>query len=337
MDKIDFAKWENHFSRSQESCVFSSDRYAETLFSFEGDDLPGGNIKTVMTQGFTLTELHMHTRRPFQLLDTQEKEGAESLFVLKGDVESSFTDYKHPLRFGSQSQSVQYNTNFSGHHTIYSPEFHAFTVSYDPSFLKGLLQCADERPLAVFTDSVLRKKNYLPKPYTMPVSGRIAEVIHTIQKCPFRGITRYIFIESKMMELFVLQMEQLHSLEETKPGPTWSRVDREKLFSVKEYIESRFLESFTLKELCLKFGLNEFKLKKGYRDLFLTTVFGHVHQLRMQKAKALLEEREMNVSDVAFFIGYNNVSSFSTEFKKRFGYVPRVHHDFSSNHLKVYS
>jgi AraC-like DNA-binding protein len=47
-----------------------------------------------------------------------------------------------------------------------------------------------------------------------------------------------------------------------------------------------------------------------------------VHQLRLQKAKTLLEEKAMNVSEAAFFIGYNNVSSFCTEFKKRFGYSP---------------
>ncbi|GAB3499929.1 hypothetical protein GCM10027341_24230 [Spirosoma knui] len=63
-------------------------------------------------------------------------------------------------------------------------------------------------------------------------------------------------------------------------------------------------------------------MKKGYKELFNTTVFGHIHQLRMQKARQLLAEKVMNVSETADYIGYSNVSSFSAEFKKRFGYSP---------------
>jgi AraC-like DNA-binding protein len=324
MDKIDFRKWDNYFGRTEQSLVYASDRYTEAVFHFAEDDLPTGKVRTVVTPGLTLTELHIHTTRPFQMLDTQEEEGAESLFVLKGDVESSFEAYKHPLSFGSQNQSIQYNTNFSGTHLVRSTEFHALSISYDLSYINGLVQSGGTGPLKDLGKSIHRKENFLSTPYSMAVSGRIAEVIHTLQTCPFQGITRYIFIESKMMELFALQMEQLHGLRHTKPDQKWNRLDREKLFAVREFIETAYLDPPTLKELSYKFGLNEFKLKKGYKEFFQTTVFGHVHQLRMQKAKALLREQEMNISEVAFFIGYDNVSSFCTEFKKRFGCSPRM-------------
>jgi AraC family transcriptional activator of pyochelin receptor len=52
------------------------------------------------------------------------------------------------------------------------------------------------------------------------------------------------------------------------------------------------------------------------------TVFGHIHHLRMQKAKRLLEEGRMNISEVSDFIGYSNIPAFSAAFKKHFGYPP---------------
>jgi AraC family transcriptional regulator, transcriptional activator of the genes for pyochelin and ferripyochelin receptors len=125
-----------------------------------------------------------------------------------------------------------------------------------------------------------------------------------------------------MMELFVLQMQQAQAMMDRKDEDDWSGEDRDKLHALKHYIENAYLDEFSLKELTYKFALNEFKLKKGYKQLFGTTVFGHVHQLRMKKAKMLLEKKTMTVSEVSFFIGYNNLSSFSTEFKKRFGYSP---------------
>lgn len=319
MDKIDFSRWDNYFGQTHACVLHASDRYTETVFTFEEKGLPGGEVKTVNTPGLTLTELHIHTSQPFMFVDTQQQEAAESLFLLKGDVESCFDAYDHPLQFSRHNQSIQYNPDFSGSHLIRSNEFHAFTISYDVDYLSELLESADTAPLRALMNCIQRKQNFLSSPYAMKVSGRIAEVIHAIQNCPFKGFTRYVFIESKLMELFVLQMEQLNT---AQPGK-WSRVDVEKLFAVKEFIETSYLEPLTLKELTVQFGLNEFKLKKGYKELFKTTVFGHVHYLRMQKAKSLLAEREMNVSEVAFYIGYENVSSFSTGFKKRFGYRPR--------------
>jgi AraC-like DNA-binding protein len=52
------------------------------------------------------------------------------------------------------------------------------------------------------------------------------------------------------------------------------------------------------------------KLKKGYKYFFQTTVFGDIHRRRMQLAKELLREGMMNVTEVAYHIGYNNLSSF---------------------------
>ena len=151
----------------------------------------------------------------------------------------------------------------------------------------------------------------------MKQQPRINEIVHSIRNCSFTGITRYIFLESKMLELFVLQMEQANSTSNGIQRDKWSGSDRDRLMAVKQYIDNAYLEEFSLKKLVYQFGLNEFKLKKGFKALFNCTVFGYVHQLRMQKAKTLIMANEMNITEAAFFVGYENVSSFCTEFKKK--------------------
>jgi AraC-like DNA-binding protein len=42
----------------------------------------------------------------------------------------------------------------------------------------------------------------------------------------------------------------------------------------------------------------------------------------MQKAVQLLSQKDRTVSEIADLVGYSNVGSFSSEFKKRFGYPP---------------
>jgi AraC-like DNA-binding protein len=117
-------------------------------------------------------------------------------------------------------------------------------------------------------------------------------------------------------------MEHLHALEGKSTKDQWRKEDKEKIYAVKEYLDRAYLDPLTMKSLTYEFGLNEFKLKKGYKHFFNTTVFGYILHLRMQKAKALLSDPQMTISDVAQFIGYNNTGSFSYEFKKRFGYSP---------------
>jgi AraC family transcriptional activator of pyochelin receptor len=322
MDKINLADYRNYFGCTGQIVLHASERYAETMVRFEEPGRPSGNIRVIATPGLTLTEFHLTTNRPIQLNDMEEKEAAESAFILKGNIESCFQTIKAPVRFTSQQHNIQYNTNFAGEHVIHSSDFHALTISYDLAFLNGLLQSDETNSLHVLRRSIEKKHNFLAAPLPLTWQGCLADAVQAIRNCKFQGLTRYILIESKMMELFALQIEHLNTVHSHCSKEKWSSSDKEKLFAVKECLEQSYLEAVTLRELTYRFGLNEFKLKKGYKHFFGTTVFGHIHHLRMQKAKSLLLEKQMNVSEVADYIGYDNLSSFSAEFKKRFGLTP---------------
>jgi AraC family transcriptional regulator, transcriptional activator of the genes for pyochelin and ferripyochelin receptors len=320
MDKINLANWDNTFEKAEQRIVFASGRYTDLRLSFEEAGLATGYLQSVLTPGMRLTEISLSAGRKFRLVDNETSEAAESVYVLNGTAESHFHNMQSRLALSKNRHNFQYNHHFGGEHIISSANFHALAITYDLNFLKELLQNDDDKNIGQLADCIHSKKNYLANINSLPFRGQITEVIESIRKCSFTGITRYLFLESKMMELFALQMEQVRS--DVRASNSLSAIDKDKLYTLKEYIENAYLDQFTLRDLTYKFGLNEFKLKKGYKQLFQTTVFGHVHQLRMQRAKILLKERAMNVSEAAFFIGYENVSSFCTEFKKRFGFSP---------------
>jgi AraC-like DNA-binding protein len=323
MDKINTANWGDYFEQANVTMLHTSERYSETLFDFNEPAFASGNVRAVVTPGMVLTELSLKSSQPFQLVDTEPKESAESVFILEGDVESRFPYMKQPLHFGRHNHNIQYSTSFAGNHIIHSGNFRALTITYDLPYLNSLLQQAGENnSLQKLGQNVYRKENYLATPHSVNWDSRIADVIHSIRHTRFHGSTQYIFLESKMMELFVLQMEHLHTLQGTSAKDQWRKEDKEKIFGVKEYLDRSYLEALTMKDITYEFGLNEFKLKKGFKHFFNATVFGYILHLRMEKAKALLCDPQMTISDVAQFVGYNNTGSFSYEFKKRFGYSP---------------
>lgn len=322
MDKINLALWQQYFGETKEQLVHSSERYLHHTAQFHEAGFASGKISTINTPCMLFTELYMEAGKPFSLYDDEEKETAESVFVLYGKVESRF-DRKENLYFEKQQHNIQYSTDFSGAHTIHSPQFHACTITYHPDYLNSLVNAESCGTLGLFSDHLQKKSHFLGAAGAIHWQQRTGELIEAIRQCPFNGITRYIFTESKLLELFVLQMEQVTALQKNTVKEYWSPADKEKLYAVKEFIATSYLWPLSLQGITTQFGLNEFKLKKGYRHFFQTTVFSDILRLRMEHARQLLTERVMNVTEVAYHIGYNDLSSFSYAFKKAFGYSPK--------------
>ena len=324
MDKLDLAQWDHYFGTTEQQLIHISERYQHFTAAFQQPGLASGKLNAINTPGMLFTELYMEADKPFCLYDPVPKESTESVFVLQGNVESRFDNLKLPLHFKKQQHNIQYNTTFAGTHTIHSPVFHACTITYHPDYLNSLVEKEPVGALANFCKHLEKKTNFLGAANAFYWQQRISELLQSIRQCPFSGITRYIFTESKLLELFVLQMEQVNILHTGSEKEDWSAADKEKLYAVKEFIANSYLEELSLKSITYRFGLNEFKLKKGYKHFFQTTVFGDIHRLRMEEAKLLLQEKAMNATDVAYHIGYKNLSSFSFAFKKMFGYSPGV-------------
>lgn len=323
MDKIDIANWPGYFDDSELTVRHSDERYSETSFRFSEQGLASGQVTTFSTPDMTLVDLSLTPANPLMLCDTEGLEGAESVFILEGNVQSRFAALKQPLNFGKLHHNIQYSVNYEGNHIVHPGHFHTLSIAFNLPYLNTLLQSAEKDISGEILSSIEKKQHFLASPYSLRCSPAIMDIIRAMTECRFQGAMRYVFMESKMMELFVLQMDQLNNVRGATGMDKWSHADKEKLYAVHAFINTSFLEPVTLKELTRLFALNEFKLKKGYKHFFHTTVFGHIHHLRMQYAKALLAEKQMSIAEVSYQIGYNTPGSFSSEFKKKFGYSPK--------------
>ncbi|MBE9075841.1 helix-turn-helix transcriptional regulator [Romeria aff. gracilis LEGE 07310] len=152
------------------------------------------------------------------------------------------------------------------------------------------------------------------------------QVIQQILQCPFQGFTQRMYLESKIWELMTLQLAQLPDTDE--PHQTAKPLkpdDVERIHYAKEILVSRLNDPPTLIELARLAGINDCKLKAGFRQVFGTTVFGYLHDCRMEKSRQLLEAGEMSVSNAAQAVGYANRSHFAIAFRKKFGINPSAY------------
>jgi AraC-like DNA-binding protein len=99
--------------------------------------------------------------------------------------------------------------------------------------------------------------------------------------------------------------------------------DVEKIYEAKSFVERHLNEPCSLLELSRHVGINDFKLKKEFKEIFGTTVFGYLNDLRMEEARRMLSEENRTINEVAKFVGYKNQTHFTVAFKKKYGILPR--------------
>ncbi len=78
---------------------------------------------------------------------------------------------------------------------------------------------------------------------------------------------------------------------------------------------------------CVGVSLAKFKLL--FPKIYGMPPYCYLRKLRMEKAMELLSNREMNVTQSAYEVGYNSLSHFSTVFTKHFGIKPSKVHSLS--------
>lgn len=148
--------------------------------------------------------------------------------------------------------------------------------------------------------------------------------IHQILNCPYQGLMKQMYLESKAIELLTLQIAQW--MEGSSPSQTPPKLhagDLERIHQAKEILIQRLANPPSLMSLAREVGLNDRKLKQGFRQAFGTTAFGYLHNHRMEQARSLLLENQLSVTVVAHSVGYTNLCAFSTAFRKKFGVSPR--------------
>ncbi|MDJ1184243.1 helix-turn-helix transcriptional regulator [Roseofilum casamattae] len=166
-----------------------------------------------------------------------------------------------------------------------------------------------------------------------PTSPAMQIALHQILHCPYEGAIAQIYIESKALELVALKLAQISEGKKlpSKKGPLQPQ-DLDCIHNAKEILIDNIESPPSLLELARKAGINDYKLKIGFREVFGTTVFGYLRDRRMEWARQLLLEQQMNVSEVAQTVGYASLSRFSTAFKHHFGTTPKTYQKSSQSH-----
>jgi AraC-like DNA-binding protein len=159
----------------------------------------------------------------------------------------------------------------------------------------------------------------------LPVCGRTRLVLEGLLNHRYTDSLENIFINAQSQMLLLYSLECMIGEKEVE---TFSckflanEADREKISKARDILLASIGEPITIKELSRKVAINECYLKKGFKEMFGTTIFDFYQGQRMEHARYLLYEKGLSVTDVSMMLGYSSISHFSTAFKKHTGLKP---------------
>lgn len=194
-------------------------------------------------------------------------------------------------------------------------------VHLDLSLLNSLVANASESLPAALAQVMTRDKPPVPSS-PVGLTPAIDAALGQILRCPYQGITQTLYLEAKSLELIALFIDAIQE-SPSLPAPL-SQDDRDRIHHARQIIFDNLQTPPSLVDLARQVGLNDRKLKEGFRQVFDTTVFGYLTQQRLEQASHLLAQ-QYSIAAVAAAVGYASPTAFSGAFRRRFGISPKAY------------
>ncbi|MDQ8184827.1 AraC family transcriptional regulator [Pelagicoccus sp. SDUM812002] len=161
-----------------------------------------------------------------------------------------------------------------------------------------------------------------PQLSAQPSSGRLLAIGHELAALEGDNTRERLLIEAKTLEWLALILDQPIFSPCRAITPLQSAREANAVAAAARFIEQRFSEDHSIANLSRAVHLNEFKLKRGFKECYGTTIFGYLRQVRMEKAREMLMQGNASVIETANSVGYSNPSHFARAFKQAFGINP---------------
>lgn len=146
----------------------------------------------------------------------------------------------------------------------------------------------------------------------IPVNEINIEVSKLLSAGSFGHIKKELFASYKVLCLWINQNKKSHNTEMKD--------------KIEKYIQDNYMDnSLSLVSLADYMKLNPAYMSTLIKEQLGDTFLSYVLDLRMEKAKQLLDETDMSQQEIALAIGYANSGGFIKVFKKKYGCTPGVY------------
>jgi len=229
-----------------------------------------------------------------------------------------------------------------------SPHFHCQTAKNGNEALQTLLTAPEGAFSAVVSDVMMPEMDGFTLLRLIRTNTRIAHlpVVMLTSKTDIasrlegleRGADAYLakpFTTSELTATLRNLLAQRQRLRGKYSGAQQAGVERAELPEQRgndELLMDRIMQSinkhladseFSVDQLCSEVGISRAHLHRKMKEMTGLPITEFIRNIRLEQAARLLREQKLNITQVAYTVGFSNLGYFSTMFRKHFGVAPR--------------
>jgi len=103
------------------------------------------------------------------------------------------------------------------------------------------------------------------------------------------------------------------------------RAEPRDIWNARKVIEGHSTEQLSLGKVAKAVGINPTHLSEKFKQVTGAKFVDYIARARFEKARELLEDVDLRVSEIAFAVGFQSLSQFNRVFKKLSGKSPSAY------------
>jgi AraC-like DNA-binding protein len=204
-------------------------------------------------------------------------------FHLSGQHLDAFTEV-------SNLEYALYGSGLSPEQTIIGLcEYHSLEVIIwmQPEVLVSFIGLGGELPTEL--QHLIRQPSQQYYTRVGTISPAMQRILWQIIRCPYQGLHKRMYLEGKVLEVAALVLQEEQEVQQGRRSQNNLKPDYvERIHRAREILKQNLHQPPSLIALARQVGLNDYSLKRGFRYCFGKTVFGYLHDYRMEQASQLL-------------------------------------------------
>ena len=275
-----------------------------------------GYLISADLQDIRLTYQEWKVHSPFKLRVDHETPLIKLQFELAG--QSDFEgDNQEQIRIPSNHYQFIYNESTHGF-LHYATDRKVLDIHLKYAYLQDLLISQGFSKDAV--QALINKSNTTLFKSPLIINANQELLIQQLTAHKYKSNFAFDFLRCKANELI---LSAFIGANDVLQQSNWNNQDIAILNAIRNYLKNHYQQEFHLQDLVKMFGINEYKLKNGFKALFGDTVFAYIRKLRLQAAHQMLLESPLEIKEIAYLTGFKYSHHFTKVYFDHFNKLPK--------------
>jgi len=150
---------------------------------------------------------------------------------------------------------------------------------------------------------------------TREIQDSIYRLLHSSDDMPSYPVYTSMLVKAVLFHLLLQSVQK-------QPRSSFTHYEIDGIHEARDIICRNIRYHYPIREIAQRVGLNEFKLKNGFRSVYGDGLYEYLLAVRMLEARNLLADPSKNVKEIAALTGYKSVNSFIKAFKRKYHQTP---------------